>query len=617
MFFGSFTKKSFKSGSGLIDVIIGASIVALSFVAILLFFNLQIKLITFNKFRSGVVVVMQDEIEYIRSLPYNDIGVQGSIPNGVIVSCGSTDDGGGTPPAQCEEVVIDGITYLKAVRVTYVDDPADGTLVAGTDLIPNDYKKVTVEVQFTYHNKDYKTTNTIIATPKGMETGEPNTGSLKVTVLDAVGAPVAGANVKMSRPDSFVKTALTNTDGWIWAPLSSLTGENTYKVEVSKNGYYGVQTYPVAGENVSPDPANIIIPDGVLTSWTTEMDRVASLGLNFYNQGEFVDDFPEANTTTDTAHLHFVNNMMIHSNYVRLDSVTDGSSGEAISKNTTSTNLHKWQFAHWKMVSAPPSGAHFKIQFVKGDDSLIPDADLTGNSTGWNDTEGVVDLSGLDISAYPVIKMKVSMWLDAGVDDKTPRLQSWDLHWLERADNTSFDIHGNKIKGRKALVGSQVEGDPIYRYDTSLNTGVGNNTKVLPSLEWDKYSLLNIAGGNKDIASVCPPDKLIVNPATTENVDIALAPDSNHSLRIGLTRQSDGSPIFGAKVKVYKSGYNETKITSLCGQAFFPLPEGGDYTIDIDPPAPLTPKNGQSVIVASDNGSTTIDEGDTVFLDSL
>lgn len=75
---------------------------------------------------------------------------------------------------------------------------------------------------------------TIVFAPNAM--AQAQTGGLRVTVNSNAGAPVAGANVKVSSPDSLVtRTGVTGADGSV--RLSGLDPATNYSIEIAASGF--------------------------------------------------------------------------------------------------------------------------------------------------------------------------------------------------------------------------------------------------------------------------------------------------------------------------------------------------------------------------------------------
>src|ERR1035437_2490335 len=77
-----------------------------------------------SSYRENIVTsTLADQyIEIVRNMPYSEIGSISGNPQGTLADF---------PNAL--QVQIDGITYKIYYVVNYIDDPSDGTILAGTD----------------------------------------------------------------------------------------------------------------------------------------------------------------------------------------------------------------------------------------------------------------------------------------------------------------------------------------------------------------------------------------------------------------------------------------------------------------------------------------------------
>ena len=192
-----------------------------------------------------------NQTEYIKSLPYDRLAVQG----GAIVSTT-------TIPASFTKKV-QGITYTVTTNITYADDAYDGcgsypnaTLkqkycrnypppsgAPSTDSNPGDYKDVTVTVTDPSGTK-LASIDTHIAALVA-ETAS-NTGALFVSVVDDSGQPVTGATVNVV--NTFTSPAVNASDTTdqnglvILYDLPPSTTNYRYQITASKNGYSSLTT---------------------------------------------------------------------------------------------------------------------------------------------------------------------------------------------------------------------------------------------------------------------------------------------------------------------------------------------------------------------------------------
>lgn len=192
-----------------------------------------------------------NQTEYIKSLPYDHLAVQG----GAIVSTT-------TIPASFTKKV-QGVTYTVTTSITYADDAYDGcgsypnqTLkqkycrnypppsgAPSTDSNPGDYKDVTVTVTDKSGTR-LATIDTHIAALVA-ETAS-NTGALFVSIVDDSGQPVVGATVNVT--NTFTTPAVNASDTTdqnglvIFYDLPPSTTNYRYQITASKSSYSTLTT---------------------------------------------------------------------------------------------------------------------------------------------------------------------------------------------------------------------------------------------------------------------------------------------------------------------------------------------------------------------------------------
>ncbi|HVY67516.1 MAG TPA: carboxypeptidase-like regulatory domain-containing protein, partial [Patescibacteria group bacterium] len=207
-------------------------------------------------------------METVRNMPYSQVGTVNGNPNGPLPD---------QPNAYTQ--VIGATAYKIYYEVTYIDDSADGTISAGTDPYPADYKQVKMSIQNTATSQVTDFVTNVV--PQGLE-GTTNAGALQVKVINAQGNPVPGASVNITYPASGSPTInLTRTAdaSGQWTEVGLPPGVNAYHVAVTAGGYTSDQTYPITAQNPNPIHPNPTVANGQVTSLTLSIDLAASLNI--------------------------------------------------------------------------------------------------------------------------------------------------------------------------------------------------------------------------------------------------------------------------------------------------------------------------------------------------
>ncbi len=124
-----------KKGSAILDAMIAVALFAVFFTGLFALMQVGIKTIAEHKARAGALAIVRSQVEYIRSLDYNSVGVVGGNPNGVVQAVSSES--------------INGISYTINTSIQWHDDASDG--LGNADSNPNDYKSVSVYVSWPEH----------------------------------------------------------------------------------------------------------------------------------------------------------------------------------------------------------------------------------------------------------------------------------------------------------------------------------------------------------------------------------------------------------------------------------------------------------------------------------
>ncbi len=188
--------------------------------------------------RLGATALANQKMEMVRSLDYDIIGTKNwngsswvyGIPGGDIL--------------ENETVQASNASFQVHTAIRYIDDPYDGTFGGSPDdIAPTDYKTVRIAVSWGVGGPSHEVVTFATVSPEGVESAT-NTGVLSINVLNAAGDGVAGASVRVVNTALGVDfTDLTDATGNLMRP-GAAPGTQNYEITVTKNGYYGVQTYP-------------------------------------------------------------------------------------------------------------------------------------------------------------------------------------------------------------------------------------------------------------------------------------------------------------------------------------------------------------------------------------
>ena len=262
-------KKSKLSGFTLIEMVIAIFIAAVMIGGVIGLFAAMIRSVKAGREQTILASLTSNYLEIVRNLPYSQVGTQVGNPNGSL-----SDQ---TDPIQ---VTIEGVLYKIYYEVTYIDDPADGTVLAGTDAASDDYKQVKMFIQ----NTSTTVTRSFLTsvTPKGLE-GLNNAGALIIKSNDSQGQPLAGASLHIQNiAGTIILDRLTDSTG-TWIEVGLPAGVNVYHVVVTKPSYSTDQTYPISVGNPNPIKPDSTIVTGQITQVSFAIDLLSSLTIKTLN----------------------------------------------------------------------------------------------------------------------------------------------------------------------------------------------------------------------------------------------------------------------------------------------------------------------------------------------
>lgn len=124
--------------------------------------------------------------------------------------------------------------------------------------------------------------------------------------------------------------------------------------------------------------------------------------------------------------------------------------------------------------------------------------------------------------------------------------------------DVNFRIHGDK------LIGTDGEGQPVYKYDETLSTNSSGDI-TLNNMEWDLYQVVMPTTTSYDISGTDPLLPLSLLPAGTADFTFAVEPHTSHSF-FAIVKDSSQNLIASASARLFDgSGYDETQLTGQEG----------------------------------------------------
>ena len=252
----------FQGGFSLIEGVIGIAIFSIIFLSLSSLFSIVFNTILNNKARVNANSIALEQLEIVRGMDFSEVKTDlGWVPPGAIES---------------EKMLSkNGINFTVKTDIAFIDDEFDGLNIA--DSFPYDYKKVRIRVIWkspadTSENiVDMSTT----VVSDGLEGLSPDKGGIFVTIFNASGETISGADVYIeSISESYSINAATDLNGNLWIP--DLEPSDDYHIMATKNGYSADQTYPVDTDPFSPTyNPNPVKPNAVVVA-----NEVTALGFS-------------------------------------------------------------------------------------------------------------------------------------------------------------------------------------------------------------------------------------------------------------------------------------------------------------------------------------------------
>ena len=535
------------------DVIIGTALLLMIFVALSGLLRNSLVIASIAKNKAIATAVAESQMEYVRSLSYDAVGTVGGIPPGNIPQYATTTN--------------NGLDFVTRTYIEYVDDPKDGLEAADGNGIMTDYKRIKVSVRYNTGGADRLVELISNYAPPGLETTTGG-GTLRINVVNAVGEGVPGASVTITNPStdpSVNLTAFSSDLGIVYLPGAATSTD--YRITVGKDGYSTAQTYERDATNQNPTPGYMTVVKDQTTTGTFAIDLLAVLTVRTFS--------PIATTTwtdtfNDSGSIALESNVSVGGGSVALA----GAPGTyALNGSVRSIALAPNYLAEWTSASIStslPPDTNVRFHIADGGGTLLPDAALPGNSSGFT-TE--VDLSGVPEETYTSISLVV--YLDSISVNVTPSLLDWTILYQRGPvplPNVSFSLTGGKT------IGSTGGGAPIYKTSVSQSTDDSGVREL--SFEWDTYQADILS---YDVVDACNAPPYTLAPNASFDSSLILDDPTTNSVLVS-ARTTAGS-ISAGSITLSRTGYSETVGVSECGAAYFGnVVSASDYTVTANTP---------------------------------
>jgi len=256
-----------QSGFSLMELVVSIAIFAILITGVLGGFAAVNQAVKVARGRIVLSSLATNYLEVVRNMPYSQVGTLSGNPHGSLTDL---------PNAITQ--TINGIKYKIYYKVAPINDPQDPVGPGNAS-----YKQVKMSIAniATGQITDFITT----VVPKGL-ISDPNTGALKVTVINSQGNPLPGASVNITYPTSspytFNLPDISNSSGQV-TEVGLPAAANAYRVVATAPGYSTDQTVPIISSNPNPTHPDATIATGTVTQLTLSIDAVSTLNIKTLN----------------------------------------------------------------------------------------------------------------------------------------------------------------------------------------------------------------------------------------------------------------------------------------------------------------------------------------------
>ncbi len=557
-------QQKYNRGISLIEVLVVIAITVLVFGGLFASFEFTLKVIAQSRAQMTALSLATDRLEYIQSLPYNDVGTISGIPEGLI--------------PQNRTVSLNGIEFNERVYIQYEDDDADGFGPADSNLILADYKTVKVEYSWNIYGgaKSFSLITTIV--PRSIETTAGG-GTIRVNVFDANVLPLAGIDVRLLNETTTSTIDITRkTDATGIAYFTGAPAASEYELFVSAPGYSSDQTRRATTSLENPSKLPVTVLESDITTMNFQIDLLGDLTVNIFNNPviqNISEEFTDLLNAAATSSVEVAGGDLVLNQVAGVYDI----SGAVVLNPLTPSTIESWGVA--EVTSSKPSGTDFRVRFYTSTNTadIISDTYLPGNSVGFSDR--FIDLRGLDAGTFSTIVAGIE--LTTSNTTVTPRIDELVISYIESKNMLSgvnFNLRGNKSIGTNSALTT------VYKFDVSSSTD-GSGQRVFNDIEWDSY-LVSLTGGSV-IMEACASNPITVNPGSEVTLDVRTTTSSTNNLRVVVNDSGLESSIIDATVTLTRPAYSSTINTGWCGQSYFGgLLDAADYRLEVSAPGYAT-----------------------------
>lgn len=545
----------------LVGILITIAVATTIFMALYSAIEYSLRLSADSSARLAAMSLASERMEYFRSLSYNDVGTISGFPSGVI--------------PQNRTITLNGIAFSERVLVDYIDDPADDELGVDSNGIITDYKKLKIEISWVTHGETKSISYVSNIVPVSVETNEGG-GAINVAVTDADGSPLAGATVQVTNDTTGPTIDVTRVTGPAGVAAFIVPASSNYHASATMAGYSTDGTYVATGGNPNPSPGSFTVAEALITDQGFQIGALSDLEISTFSG---ITDASSTVAFADTAEIQASSSVTLNVGRLELKESLGvfEASGSARLQQIEPASLERWESA--VIVGTAPLNTAYRVHFYTGTTTgyeLVAETDLPGNAAGF--TDRIVDLSALDVVAYPDLTVELDL---TGDTTDTPHID--DLAVYYRESETARSNVDLTVRSKKTI------GTGVYKYDAVHSSGVGAVVS-LPDMEFDdEYMISN--GDGLTLTRACANadlnfqqlDVLLDHQAGVDTaLELVLENTPDDTLLV-VAKTNDGVLLPGAVVVLSRSGYGATTTTDACGQGFFSNTDGVqvDYTVEV------------------------------------